>query len=76
MKANPFIPQDDIGTLNNNLESGYVESVTSSRDISHPLSSTCHDSVYHDFLDQSAPPTMTEHMSKWHIIPNKPISIA
>lgn len=57
VKVNPLIPQDDISTLNNNIEYGSIESVTSSRDIFHPPSSTCYDSRYHDFLDQSTPPT-------------------
>lgn len=57
VKANPFTPQDEIDTLNINLEYGSIESFTYSRGICHPLSSTCHESTYHDPCDQFSPPT-------------------
>ena len=57
VKANPSTPKYDTSILNLNLESSSIESITSPRDICHSLSSTCHDSLYHDPLDQSTPLT-------------------
>jgi len=61
VKTNPSIPQDDTSILNLNLEYGSTESITSSREIFHSLSSTCHDSLYHDPLDHSAPQTSSSY---------------
>jgi len=61
VKANIFIPQDDISALNLNFEFGSTKMVTSSRDICYSLSSTCHDPLYHDSLDQHVPPTRSSH---------------
>jgi len=61
VKANHSIPQDEISALNLNLEFGSTKMVTYSSDIFYPLSSKFHDSLCHDPLDQSAPPTSSSH---------------
>lgn len=68
VKTNPSIPQDDTSTLNLNLEFGSTESITSSRDIFHPLSSVCHDSLYHDLLDKSAPSNTSSRSLDFQVV--------
>lgn len=68
VKAGPFIPQDDIGTLKVNLESSSIESFTSSRGIWHHISYTCHEYVYHDPCDQFAPPTSPSHSLDYQVV--------
>jgi len=47
VKTNFSIPQYGINT--------HKSSIEYSLDLCYPLSSTCHDSLYHDPLDQSTP---------------------
>lgn len=53
MKTNSFIQQDGITIHNFSLESNL--------DFCHPLSSTGHDSLYHDLCERSIPPTSFSH---------------
>lgn len=48
VKTNSSIPEDDVTIHNSTLKSD--------TDFCYPLSSRCHDSLYHDHLDQSDPP--------------------
>lgn len=53
VKAHPLTFQDDINTHNFNLESNLIDSMASSRDMFHPLSSHSHNPLPLYFIDQS-----------------------
>lgn len=60
VKTNFSISQDDVTIHNSSLE--FV------LDFYHPLSSTCHDCLYHDEPDQSTPPVSFPHSLNLRVV--------
>lgn len=60
MKTNYSILQDDVIVHNSILESDL--------DFCYPLSSTCHDSLYHDLLEKSIPPASFSHSFDFQVV--------
>jgi len=60
VKTKFSIPQDRINTHKSSIEF-YLDFI-------YPLSSTCHDSLYHDWLDQFAPPTSLSHSLDFQVV--------
>jgi len=68
VKTNSSTPQDDSSILNLGPKSYSTEIIISLRDIYHPLSSTCHDSLYHDPPDQFGSPTSPSHSLDFQVV--------
>lgn len=67
VKVDPLISQGDINMHNLNIESNLVESVTSSRDICHPLSFTPHVYLYIYLFNQSDPSPFSSDTLDSHV---------